>query len=174
MRLLSRRTLAVTAVAMLAAGCGKKGQAAQNAAGAADGAAGAAAAKAFLDKNAKEPGVTTTASGLQYKITKSGPATGEKPGLHDEVRVNYEGTLLNGEVFDSTYRSGQPAVFGVSDVVPGWTEALQLMRPGDEWLVYLPPALGYGPGGRGPIPPNAVLVFRMELLGVLKSGPANA
>src|SRR4051794_28886532 len=122
MRLMSRRTLATAAVAMVAAGCGPKGgQAAQNAAGAKDADAGAAAAKAFLEKNAKEPGVMTTASGLQYKITRSGPANGEHPGPHDEVRVNYEGTLLSGQVFDSTYQSGMPAVFRVDQVVPGWT-----------------------------------------------------
>jgi len=122
----------------------------------------------FLAANAKLPGVKTTASGLQYKITKSGPADGAPPTLSEGVAVNYEGSLISGRVFDSTYQRGQPAAFGVAEVVPGWTEVLQLMRPGDEWVVYLPPELGYGSRSAGPIPPNSVLVFRMELLQVLK------
>lgn len=125
-------------------------------------------ADAFLARNAKIPGVRTTPSGLQYKINKSGPADGAPPTLNEGVQVNYEGTLVSGEVFDSTYRSGRPAAFGVAEVVPGWTEVLQLMRPGDEWVVYLPPELGYGARRAGPIPPGSVLVFRMELLRVLK------
>jgi peptidylprolyl isomerase/FKBP-type peptidyl-prolyl cis-trans isomerase FklB len=86
------------------------------------------------------------------------------------VKVHYEGTLTDGQVFDSSYQAGAPAVFTVGEVVEGWNEVLQLMRPGDEWLVYIPPQLGYGEGGAGPIPPNSVLVFRMELLDVLPRG----
>ncbi len=126
------------------------------------------AAESFLATNAKVTGVKTTASGLQYKITKSGPADGVPPTLSEGVAVNYEGSLTSGQVFDSTYQRGQPAAFGVAEVVPGWTEVLQLMRPGDEWVVYLPPELGYGSRSTGPIPANSVLVFRMELLQVLK------
>lgn len=130
----------------------------------------AADAKAFLDKNAKEPGVVVLPSGLQYKIVKSGPATGAHPGLHDEVMSHYEGKYLNGEVFDSSYERGQPSVFKPDGVVPGWTEALQLMRPGDEWMLYLPPELGYGPDGGGRVPPNSVLTFKLEMIGVRKTG----
>jgi peptidylprolyl isomerase/FKBP-type peptidyl-prolyl cis-trans isomerase FklB len=128
------------------------------------------AAKVFLDENRKQPGVQVTASGLQYKVVRSGPADGVKPHEGDEVKVHYEGTLTDGTVFDSSYRSGSPVVFTVGDLVPGWNEALQLMRPGDEYLLFVPPHLAYGENGVGPIPPNSVLVFRMELLDVLPKG----
>lgn len=128
----------------------------------------AAEAKAFLEKNAKEPGVVSMPSGLQYKIVKSGPADGPRPGLHDEVMSHYEGKFLNGEVFDSSYERGNPSIFRPDGVVPGWTEALQLMRAGDEWMLYLPPELGYGPDGGGRVPPNSVLTFKLELIAVRK------
>jgi FKBP-type peptidyl-prolyl cis-trans isomerase len=124
-------------------------------------------AKTFLAANAKAPGVLTTASGLQYRILRSGPATGLRPKLADEVKVNYEGKLLSGDVFDSSYERGHPEVMTLRGLVPGWIEALQLMRPGDEWLLYVPPKLGYGPEGKGPIPPDSVLVFKIELIDVL-------
>ena len=117
--------------------------------------------------NAHADGVHVTASGLQYRILQNRPrerASGPKPA--DEVKVNYEGKLLDGTVFDSSYARGAPAVMTVRDLVPGWVEALRLMRPGDEWLLYLPPSLGYGAEGKGPIPPGSVLVFRLELIGV--------
>jgi peptidylprolyl isomerase/FKBP-type peptidyl-prolyl cis-trans isomerase FklB len=126
-----------------------------------------AAGKAFLIANAHQAGVTTTASGLQYRILHSGPATGIRPKLADEVKVNYEGKLIDGEVFDSSYQRGAPVAMTVRELVPGWREALQLMRPGDEWLLYLPAKLGYGDKGAGPIPPGAVLVFKLELIDVL-------
>jgi peptidylprolyl isomerase/FKBP-type peptidyl-prolyl cis-trans isomerase FklB len=139
------------------------------------------AGQAFLAANAKAPGVHVLPDGLQYKIVNSGPADGAKPGPHDEVKVNYEGRLLgpggdpaSGQVFDSSFTRGVPADFPVDGVVSGWTEALQLMRPGDEWTLYLPSALAYGdsPPPGAPIPPGAVLVFRVQLLGALKhSGP---
>lgn len=122
--------------------------------------------RAFLARNAHADGVHVTASGLQYRILKSGPITGLRPKPADEVKVNYEGKLLDGEVFDSSYQRGIPAVMTVRDLVPGWVEALQLMRPGDEWLLYVPAALGYGDKGAGPIPPNSVLVFKLELIDV--------
>jgi len=122
---------------------------------------------AFLAKNAKEPGVVTRPSGLQYKVIRSGPETGAHPRPQDEVRVHYEGTLIDGTVFDSSYRDGAPVVFTLGALVPGWVEGIGLMRPGDEWYLYIPPKLGYGEDGQGPIPPNSVLVFRIELLGVL-------
>lgn len=127
----------------------------------------AADGRAFLTKNAHAPGVKVTADGLQYRILRSGPADGLKPKLADEVKVDYEGKLLSGQVVDSSYQRGAPAVMTVRDLVPGWREALQLMRPGDEWLIYLPPKLGYGDKGAGPIPPGAVLVFKLDLIGVL-------
>ncbi len=124
------------------------------------------AAEFFLASNARVEGVRTLPSGVQYKVMRSGPADGERPDRNDLVRVDYEGTLTDGTVFDSSYQAGQPAVFTVSEVVPGWTEVLQQMRVGDEWVVYLPPALGYGEQGRPGIPPNAVMVFRLKLLEV--------
>lgn len=127
----------------------------------------AADGQAFLSKNAHAPGVVVTKDGLQYRILHSGPATGLKPKLADEVKVNYEAKLLDGQVVDSSYDRGQPAVMTVRDLVPGWQEALQLMRPGDEWLIYLPAKLGYGDKGAGPIPPGSVLMFKLDLIDVL-------
>jgi len=126
-----------------------------------------AIASAFLARNAAAPGIHITASGLQYRILRSGPPGGLAPRPADEVKVNYEGKLLGGEVFDSSFERGTPAVMTVRGLIPGWTQALQMMRPGDEWQIFLPPALGYGAKGAGPIPPGAVLVFRIELIGVL-------
>ncbi|HWD68147.1 MAG TPA: FKBP-type peptidyl-prolyl cis-trans isomerase [Caulobacteraceae bacterium] len=123
--------------------------------------------RAFLSKNAHAPGVIVTKDGLQYRILHSGPAIGLKPKLADEVKVDYEAKLLDGQVVDSSYERGQPAVMTVRDLVPGWQEALQLMRPGDEWLIYLPPKLGYGDKGAGPIPPGAVLTFKLDLIAVM-------
>ncbi|MGV8928783.1 MAG: FKBP-type peptidyl-prolyl cis-trans isomerase [Brevundimonas sp.] len=127
------------------------------------------AAEFFLTSNAKQEGIQSLPSGIQYKVVASGPAGGESPDRNDLVRVDYEGTLTDGTVFDSSYRAGQPAVFTVSDVVPGWTEILQHMRVGDEWIVYLPPALGYGEQGRPGIPANAVMVFRLKLLDIARA-----
>ncbi len=127
------------------------------------------AAEFFLAANAKAEGVRTLPSGVQYKVVASGPPAGESPDRNDLVRVNYEGTLIDGTVFDSSFQSGQPAVFTVGDVVPGWTEALQQMKVGDEWIVYVPPALGYGEQGRPGIPPNAVMIFRIQLLDIARA-----
>ena len=135
-------------------------------------AADTSANDAFLAKNAKEPGVTTLPDGLQYKIVHSGPADGEKPRPQDEVKVNYEGSLLSGEVFDSSFKRGEPYTTQLEGIIDGWIEVLQLMRPGDEWIVWIPPKLGYGDQAGGPIPPNSVLKFRIQMLGVLKhDGP---
>lgn len=124
---------------------------------------------AFLAKNAKEPGVTTLPDGLQYKIVTSGPSGGERPRAQDEVKVNYEGSLISGQVFDASDKHGGPATFVLNEVIPGWTEAMQLMRPGDEWVLWIPPSLGYGDEAKGDaIPANSVLKFRVQLLGVLK------
>lgn len=123
--------------------------------------------KAFLAKNAKLEGVKTLASGLQYKIVRSGPTEGMRPQATDEVKVNYEGKLLNGEVFDSSYERGMPAALPLPALIPGWIEALKLMRPGDEWILSVPPALAYGNEGAGQIPPGSTLIFRIELIAVL-------
>ncbi|GIU67014.1 FKBP-type peptidyl-prolyl cis-trans isomerase [Candidatus Phycosocius spiralis] len=132
--------------------------------------ANAFAAEAFLAKNKLVPGVITTASGLQYAVIASGPATGLKPTADSIVQVNYEGTLLNGEVFDSSFKRGEAAEFPVGQLIPAWVEALQMMRPGDEWTIWVPPAIGYGAQGGGPIPPNSLLIFRMRLEKIV-SGP---
>jgi FKBP-type peptidyl-prolyl cis-trans isomerase FklB len=125
----------------------------------------AEAARFFLESNAKADGVVTLPSGLQYKVVQSGPPSGESPDRNDLVRVDYEGSTTDGRVFDSSYQRGAPAVFSPETVVPGWTEALQKMRVGDEWILYVPPALGYGEAGAPPaIPGNAVLVFKLKLL----------
>lgn len=127
----------------------------------------AEAARFFMQSNARAEGVQTLPSGLQYKVVASGPEGGASPDSNDWVRVDYEGTLTDGTVFDSSFARGQPAIFAPEGVVPGWTEALQLMKPGDEWLLYVPPELGYGERGGPPrIPPNSVLVFRIKLLAV--------
>ncbi|MEO6833135.1 MAG: FKBP-type peptidyl-prolyl cis-trans isomerase, partial [Chitinophagaceae bacterium] len=117
----------------------------------------------FLAENAKREGVITTPSGLQYEILQEG--TGEKPGPTTRVTVHYEGSLSNGNVFDSSYKRGQPATFGVNQVITGWTEALQMMPVGSKWRLFIPSELGYGSrGAGGSIPPNAALVFDVELL----------
>lgn len=122
----------------------------------------------FLAANAKKPGVVTLPSGLQYKVVRAGPAAGSHPAQGDEIKVHYEGSTIDGQVFDSTLAKGQPAVMTLDHLVPGWMEALPLMRPGDDWLLYIPASLGYGDAGAGGvIPPGAVLVFKLQLLGVL-------
>jgi FKBP-type peptidyl-prolyl cis-trans isomerase FklB len=120
--------------------------------------------KQYLVANAKAQGVQTTPSGLQYKVLKQG--TGATPTKADTVTVHYRGKLVNGEVFDQSY-GGEPASFGVTQVIPGWTEALQLMKVGDKFEVVIPAELGYGARGAGDvIPPNSTLIFEVELLGV--------
>lgn len=124
---------------------------------------------AFLARNAKAPGVTALPSGLQYKVVKAGDPKGPSPKPGDAIKVHYEGRLLDGTVFDSSFQRGKPALMPLGGLVPGWMQALPLMRPGDEWVLYLPPDLGYGPEGQGPIPPNSVLIFRIQLLGMLSA-----
>jgi peptidylprolyl isomerase/FKBP-type peptidyl-prolyl cis-trans isomerase FklB len=128
-----------------------------------------AQAKTFMAQNAKQPGVHVLPDGLQYKIVRSGPADGMRPQRMDEVKVNYEGKLASdGKVFDSSYERGQPAAMPLKGLIPAWQEALTLMRPGDEWILYVPPNLGYGDEGAGEaIPPGAALIFRIELIDVL-------
>lgn len=127
----------------------------------------AAATQAFLDSNGAKEGVTTTASGLQYEVIASGPAGGASPTTSDSVLAHYHGTLIDGTVFDSSVDRGEPAEFGLSQVISGWTEALQLMKVGDKWRLFLPPALAYGEQSPTPaIPPNSALIFEVELLEV--------
>lgn len=125
---------------------------------------------AFLAANATKEGVVTLPSGLQYKILVAG--TGPKPTASDSVVCNYRGTLLDKTEFDSSYKRGQPATFGVSGVIKGWTEALQLMPVGSKWQLFIPANLAYGERGQGPIGPDATLVFEVELISIVpKSQP---
>ena len=124
-----------------------------------------AAALAFLAENAAREGVVVTDSGLQYEIVEAGD--GPIPGPEDTVEVHYRGTLVDGTEFDSSYTRGETVTFGVGQVIPGWTEALQLMPVGSKWKLVIPSELGYGAGGAGQvIGPNAVLVFDVELIGI--------
>lgn len=122
-----------------------------------------AAGPDFLARNGTAKGVVTTPSGLEYFIVASGPLTGPHPGAHDSVTFDYEVKLLTGELVDSSYASGEPLTGRAGDFVPGFTEALELMRPGDEWIVWVPPQLAYGSKDKGPIPGNSVLRFRLAL-----------
>jgi len=119
---------------------------------------------AYREANAKKPGVTTTADGLQYEVLTQG--TGPKPTADSRVKVHYRGTLVDGSEFESSY-SGEPVVFGVGEVIAGWTEALELMPVGSKYRIVLPPELAYGDGG-GPGGPNSTLIFEVELLGIEK------
>jgi FKBP-type peptidyl-prolyl cis-trans isomerase FklB len=123
------------------------------------------AGEAFLAENSGKEGVTTLPSGLQYKVITAGE--GKSPQKSDKVTVHYRGTLTDGSEFDSSYSRNKPASFGVGQVIPGWTEALQLMKEGDKWEIYLPSKLAYGERGAGAkIPPNSTLVFEVELISV--------
>ncbi len=130
-------------------------------------AANAAAERSFMEENAKKAGVVVTASGLQYEVLKAGE--GATPSASDTVRVHYVGTLLDGTEFDSSVRRGEPAEFGVNQVIAGWTEALQLMSVGSKYKLYIPAKIAYGERGAGQaIPPNAALIFEVELLDIVK------
>lgn len=122
--------------------------------------------KAFLEKNKKNKGVKELPSGLQYKIIKNG--TGEIPTADSKVKTHYRGTLINGTEFDSSYKRNKPAEFPVRGVIKGWTEALQLMKEGAKWELYIPANLAYGERGRPSIPPNSTLIFEIELLEIVK------
>ena len=119
---------------------------------------------AFLEENKKKEGVVSLPSGLQYTVLAEG--SGKTPKATESVTVNYRGTLTNGTEFDSSFKRGQPATFEVGKVIRGWTEALQLMKEGAKWRIFIPPALAYGDRGTGPIPPNSTLIFDVELLSV--------
>ena len=123
------------------------------------------AGEAFLAENAKRPEVKTTATGLQYEIVKEGD--GPMPTAQDSVTVHYTGKLIDGTVFDSSVERGAPATFGVSQVIPGWVEALQMMKAGSKWRLFIPSQLAYGPNGAGPvIGPDSTLIFDVELIKV--------
>jgi FKBP-type peptidyl-prolyl cis-trans isomerase FklB len=124
-----------------------------------------AESKAFLEENKKKEGIKTLPSGLQYKVIIEG--TGKTPKSTDTVTVHYRGTLVNGSESDSSYKRGQPATFQVSGVIKGWSEALQLMKEGSKWQLFIPPDLAYGERAAGPqIPPNSALIFEVELISV--------
>jgi FKBP-type peptidyl-prolyl cis-trans isomerase FklB len=168
MKLKSISILTLTIAFGLFAGCSQK-ENAPDAPMTSDAKPGAAAnaGDAFLAANAKKDGVTTTASGLQYKVIKSG--TGASPKATDQVKVHYTGTTIDGNVFDSSVQRGQPIVFPVGQVIPGWIEALQLMKVGDKWQLVIPAKLAYGPQSPSPaIPTNSVLIFEVELLDIVK------
>lgn len=123
------------------------------------------AGKAFLAENSKKEGITTLLSGLQYEVITEG--NGPKPSATDQVKCHYHGTLIDGTVFDSSVQRGQPAVFGVNQVIKGWVEALQLMPVGSKWRLFIPSDLAYGEqGAGGSIEPNTALIFEVELLGI--------
>lgn len=125
-----------------------------------------AAGEKFLAENAKKQGVVALPSGLQYEVIKEG--NGKKPSATDRVQCHYEGTLIDGTVFDSSIKRGEPAVFGVNQVIKGWVEALQLMKEGAKWRLYIPYDMAYGENGAGElIPPYSALIFDVELISVL-------
>ncbi len=120
----------------------------------------------FLAENAKKDGVMVTESGLQYKVINEG--NGEHPTETSQVKVHYHGTLMDGTVFDSSVERGEPITFGLNQVIPGWTEGVQLMKPGAKYAFYIPSDLAYGPQGSGPIGPNETLIFEVELLEIVQ------
>jgi len=119
----------------------------------------------FLENNKKNKNVITTASGLQYEVLREG--TGTKPKATDKVKVHYHGTLIDGTVFDSSVERGQPIEFALNQVIPGWTEGVQLMPVGSKFRFFIPPALGYGGQAAGKIKPNSILIFEVELLDII-------
>jgi len=126
-------------------------------------------AKKFLEQNARQEGIRTTASGLQYKVLRQGD--GPSPTVNDFVRVHYRGQFPDGTEFDSSYAKGQPQTFQTDGVIKGWTEALQMMQVHSKWQLFVPPELAYGRGGlEGVIPPNKVLVFEIEILAIGETG----
>ncbi|MBI1188200.1 MAG: FKBP-type peptidyl-prolyl cis-trans isomerase [Alphaproteobacteria bacterium] len=133
----------------------------------------AAESARFLAENAMRAGVTTTASGLQYRVLRAAATDAARPAAHDTVVVHYEGRLPDGAVFDSSYERGEPATFALARVIDVWTEGVALMRPGEMYEFFVPPALAYGArGAGGVIPPNQALVFKVELIAVLDAPKA--
>lgn len=130
--------------------------------------------KAYLEENAEKDGVTVTDSGMQYRELESGDGDSTSPSAEDTVKVNYEGKLIDGTVFDSSYERGEPVSFRVGQVIEGWQEALQLMSVGDKWEIVIPSELAYGAQGQGPIGPHETLIFEVELLDVTPAKSASA
>lgn len=168
-------TAALASVAATAASCSRAQTPGSTSGSAADELADATratavAAREWMTRNGRQPGVQTLPSGVQYRVVTSGPATGPHPGRSDDVKVHYEGALTDGTVFDSSFQRGVPAIMPLSSLIPAWQEIVPMMRRGDEWTVYVPPSQGYGREGRPPvIPPDAVLVFRLQLMDFLPS-----
>ncbi len=130
-------------------------------------AANAEAGKKFLEENAKKDGIKVTASGLQYQVIEEG--AGDNPAATDIVKVHYEGTLISGQIFDSSIKRGEPVEFPLNQVIPGWTEGVQLMKPGAKYKFFIPSALAYGERGAGEmIGPNSTLIFDVELIEIKK------
>jgi FKBP-type peptidyl-prolyl cis-trans isomerase len=144
---------------------GSQMEAQENALRAREGEENAAAGTAYLAENRGKPGVTTTGSGLQYEVLRAG--SGERPTAESTVRVHYRGTLIDGTEFDSSYGRGDPAEFSLAGVIPGFSEALQLMPVGSHWRIVIPSEIAYGPSGSGPIGPNSTLIFEIELLEIV-------
>lgn len=154
MRSSGRKTIigALAVLALAACGRGEPG--------------GASEPERFLAENARQEGVETLPSGVQYRVVRAGSPDGVQPDSNDLVVVHYEGRLLDDTVFDSSYRNGRPVSMYPDQLIPAWPEAIPHMRVGDEWTLWVPPEQGYGAEGAGPIPPDSVLVFRIELLDV--------
>lgn len=165
--------IASMAAMLLLTGCGQsmdevqKEIDKQNAEAAASASANAKAGADYLAQVARQPGVVTLPSGLMYKVVSSPDPKGARPAPTDTVEANYEGKLVNGQVFDSSYARNQPATFPLDRVVPGWQQAVPMMHKGDTWMLYVPPSLGYGERGAGDaIPPDSVLIFKIQLLDI--------
>jgi FKBP-type peptidyl-prolyl cis-trans isomerase len=173
MRLIKLAAVALAVLSLPLAACDRKPKV-DPAAAAAAAAKTVAEGQAFLDKNKSQPGVVTLPDGVQYKIVTSGPADGNSPRPRDEVKVHYEGKLLNGAVFDSSFERGAPATMPLGRLIPAWIEILQKMKPGDEWEIWAPPNLAYGDQDKGPIPANSVLHFRIQLIDFLPASAATA
>ena len=163
----------VSAAAMLAlTGCGEsmdkieQEMAAREASQSSIAAANLAEGEKFLAERAKEPGMIVLPSGVMYKVVSRASTPGPQPTVSDTVTINYEGKLLNGNVFDSSYARNEPATFPLGRLVPAWQEVIPLLKTGDEIIMYTPPSQAYGERDAGDIPPNSTLIFRIQLLGV--------
>ncbi len=164
----------VVAVGVIAvAGCGPEDSSVEaSAASSFDAQANLSESESWLEANSTNDGVEISPSGLQYKILESGPADGDTPDLGQYVCVHYEGALRDGTVFDSSYERGEPSAFPSNRLIKGWVEALQMMRPGDKWELYIHPDLGYRDESRGEIiRPYDALVFTVEMIGLLEGPP---
>ena len=170
MRLLSIVSLAL-ALSLPLAACEKKPDPAVAAAVAAK---TLAEGQAFMAKQAMEPGVMSLPNGILYKVITAGPPTGASPHVPDEVKVHYEGKLLNGTVFDSSFERGAPATFPLRGLIRAWLIVLPHMKPGDEWQIWVPADMGYGEQDSAAIPANSVLVFRIQLIDFLPTPRATA